>query len=352
MNLYKCKTYVEDLKFTVNNTECIKKLNNTSIFITGATGLICSSLIDLLIIYNEYYNGKITIWAAGRDEKRLKERFFPYSERKYFHFVQYDASKKNVLDFSCDYIIHGASNAYPQVIQKYPIDTMLDNFQGTYELLNYAEKIRSKRFLFISSSEVYGKKDNVEPFKEDEYGSIDILNPRSSYSSSKRAAETLCASYAYEKNMDIIIIRPGHIFGPTANVKDNRVSSAFAFEAAKGKNLVLKSKGKQIRSYCYMLDAASAILTSLLMGEKGNAYNISNPSSIMSIRELAEFYAKVGGVNVLFDVPNQIEEAAFNPMDNSSLNGYKLEKIGWKGLFNAKKATEHTVEIIKECLSK
>ena len=110
----------------------------------------------------------------------------------------------------------------------------------------------------------------------------------------------------------------------------------------------MKSNGTQIRSYCYTLDCASAILLLLLKGEKEQAYNISNRNSIMSIKELAEQFAKEAGVQVQFQIPKEEERQAFNPMDNSSLNGEKLELLGWQGLFGGEEGTAHTVRIIRE----
>ena len=115
-----------------------------------------------------------------------------------------------------------------------------------------------------------------------------MLNPRNSYSISKCAAETLCASYYDEYGVDSVIIRPGHIYGPTAQETDNRVSSAWAYCVARGKDIVMKSDGSQIRSYCYCLDSASAILKVMLKGSPVKAYNISNPTSIISIKQMAE----------------------------------------------------------------
>ena len=115
-----------------------------------------------------------------------------------------------------------------------------------------------------------------------------------------------------------------------------------------GKDLVLKSEGKQLRSYCYMLDCDTAMLTVLLCGENANAYNISNSHSIITIKELAELYAKAGNVRVKYELPTDQEKEAFNPMDNSSLDSSKLEKLGWKAIFDNKQGTEHTISILKE----
>ena len=195
MNLYKSKTYIEDLEYTIKNTPVLEKLNSSSVFITGATGLICSAVADLLFRYNEIYDAGITVLVAARSQERAEQRFSRYESSPYFRFIQYDATGKNDLKNRLpehiDYIIHGASNSAPKDIQSHAVDTMLDNFTALYELLSYAEETGVQSTLFISSSEVYGNKETAEPYREDQYGYVDILNPRSSYSSGKRAGETL-----------------------------------------------------------------------------------------------------------------------------------------------------------------
>ena len=281
----------------------------------------------------------------------MKVRFGEQVKRQDFTFVVYDASKTdNQLDIHADYIIHGASNAFPGLIVKEPVETMLSNFLGIKHLLDYAKEQNTKRVLYISSSEVYGKKEGSEPYKEGQYGFIDQLNPRNSYSVGKRAAETLCVSYADEYGVESVIVRPGHIYGPTASPHDNRVSSAWAYQAARGEDLVMKSDGAQIRSYCYCLDCASAILKVLIRGENCKAYNISNPGSIISIRRMAEILADKGRVKLLNEAATQEEKAGFNPMSNSSLDSTGLLKIGWKGMFEAETGFSHTVTLLKNLI--
>ena len=201
--------------------------------------------------------------------------------------------------------------------------------------------------MYISSSEVYGEKKDSEPYKENQYGYIDLLKSRNSYSVGKRAAETLCASYADEYGMESVIVRPGHIYGPTASPRDNRVASAWAYQAARSEDIIMKSDGAQIRSYCYCLDCASAILSVLINGENCHAYNISNPDSIISIKEMAEILSKCAGVKLKMESASDEERKGFNPMSNSSLESTNLMSLGWKGCFSAEKGFEHTVEILK-----
>lgn len=349
--LYENRQWTEDLDQVISVVPELKGLEGKSVLITGAAGLVCSSVVDMIFRYNDTHAGKIRILAAGRWPEEMSARFGTMVEREDFTYVLYDASRTdNRIDVKADYIIHGASNASPNMIVKEPVETMLSNILGLKYLLDYAKEQGAGRLLYISSSEVYGEKEGSEPYREGQYGFIDLLNARNSYSVGKRAAETLCASYADEYGIESVIVRPGHIYGPTASPYDNRVSSAWAYAAARGEEIVMKSDGTQIRSYCYCLDCASAILKVLLCGKNCHAYNISNPDSIVSIKEMAQFLSESAGVGLRMELPTEMEKKGFNPMSNSSLESTSLMELGWKGCFDAEKGFRHTVRILRESL--
>ena len=346
--LYDNALWIADIDKVIEVIPELEFLAGKSVMITGAAGLICSSVVDLLFRYNDTHENKIQILAAGRWLEEMEMRFHEQIRRSDFHFVPYDASRTdNLIDVHADYIIHGASNASPSMIIKEPVETMLSNFLGMKYLLDYAKGHGTNRILFISSSEVYGEKEGLAPYKEGQYGYIDLLNPRNAYSVGKRAAETLCASYVDEYGVESVIVRPGHIYGPTASPKDNRVSSAWAFSVARGEDIVMKSDGDQIRSYCYCLDCASALIKVLFDGKNGYAYNISNPNSIISIRKMAEILAESAGVELRKELPTEEERKGFNPMKNSSLESAALTELGWRGCLDAETGFSHTVKILK-----
>ena len=351
MSLFNNKKWIQDIDEVLSELPELSMMAGKSVLITGAAGLICSSIVDIIFRYNDTHKTPIHIYAAGRWIEEMKLRFEDQIDREDFTFVVYDSSRTdNKFDMCADFIIHGAANAFPDLVMKEPVETMLSNFNGMKDLLDYAKECGTKRILYISSSEVYGKKNDNAPYKEGEYGYIDLLNARNSYSVGKRAAETLCASYAAEYGVESVIVRPGHIYGPTASPKDNRVSSAWAYTVARGENIVMKSDGAQLRSYCYCLDCASAILKVLLKGDNVHAYNISNPESIISIRELAEILTNITGVQLQILLPTEKEKQGYNPMDNSSLDSTELLELGWRGLFNANRGLKRTVEIMKNTL--
>lgn len=347
--LYGNPTWISDIDKVIEVVPELDRLAGKSLMITGAAGLVCSAIVDIIFRYNDTHDEKIQVLAAGRWPEEMSARFGDQVNREDFTFVVYDASKTdNVIDVHADYIIHGASNASPNMIVKEPVETMMSNFLGMKYLLDYAKEQGTKRILYISSSEVYGEKEGTEPYKEGQYGYIDLLKSRNSYSVGKRAAETLCASYADEYGMESVIVRPGHIYGPTASPYDKRVASAWSYAVAKGEDIVMKSDGSQIRSYCYCLDCASAMLKVLLCGENCHAYNISNPDSIISIKDMAEILSKSAGVELRMELPTEEERKGFNPMSNSSLESASLTGLGWHGCFDAETGFGHTVKILKE----
>lgn len=347
--LYDNALWITDIDKVLHILPELDNLAGKSVMVTGATGLIGSSVVDILCRYNDTHDEKIQIFAAGRSMKSMIIRFGEQTKREDFTFIAYNALKMdNKICVHADYIIHGAGNAFPCMIVKEPVETMIGNFLGMKCLLDYAKEQETKRVLYISSSEVYGEKKGNEPYREEQYGYIDLLKPRSSYSIGKRATETLCVSYADEYGVESVVVRPGHIYGPTASPYDNRVSSVWAHSVARGEDIIMKSNGTQIRSYCYCLDCASAILKVLLCGGKSCAYNISNPNSVISIKEMAEILVKNACVQLKQELCTVEEQKGFNPMSNSSLDSTRLLNLGWTGCFNAEEGFSHTVKILKE----
>ena len=343
------KDYWDDVELSISSIPEAQDLHGRSILVTGATGMICSSVIDLLLYLNQQKNANIKILVAGRNEKKAMDRFEGFSAEDGLIFVPYDATSGGLMDIQheVDYVIHGASNANPAIYMKEPVETILANIIGLESMLKLARTKAAKRLLYVSSSEVYGKKEGNEPYSENDYGYLDILNQRASYPSSKRTGESLCIAYGMEYNVDTVIVRPGHIYGPTIQDSDNRASAQFTRDAIIETDIIMKSKGEQLRSYCYTLDCASAILTVLLRGESGNAYNISNPDSICTISDIAHAIAAAAGVKVLFDLPADEEKKSYNLMDNSSLTSEKLESLGWKPMYTLADGVGHMIKMLK-----
>ncbi len=343
------RLWISDIDRIIEVLPELGELSGRSVLITGASGLICSAVADVLLRFNELNEKKIRIYVAGRNYEKMRSRFGCKLDSPELDFIKLDVCNGDkTIDVDADYIVHGAGNAYPSSIVQEPVETMLSNFMGMNTVLDYAKSHKTRRTLYISSSEVYGITDGNEPYKENEYGYVNILNFRNSYALAKRSTETLCISYMKEYGTDCVIVRPGHIYGPTAGPGDNRVSSAWSYKAAKGEDLVMKSEGTQLRSYCYCADCASAVLKVLLKGESGAAYNISNPDSIISIKRMAEIISEKAGVDLKYEIPDSEEKKGFNPMPNSSLDSTRLIELGWTPCFDAEEGFAHTIRILRD----
>lgn len=337
--------YWEDCDRVLVQIPNIETLRNKKILITGATGMICSTVAELLFRLNDERGFDIQICLAGRQEASCKDRFRSKNEK--YKFVYFDAMQKELPDVSVDYIIHGAGYGDPGAIAEDPVGIIRTNVYGTEQLLQLAKKNQA-RLLFISSGEIYGNFiEKKESYSEDDYGYIDILNQRAVYPGAKRLAETLCISYGNQYDVDTVIARSCHIYGPSIRENDSRASAQFTRNAVAGKDIVMKSAGSQIRSYCYTLDCASALLAILINGENGQAYNIANRNSIVSIRDVAETIAACAGVKVIFVNPSDGERSSYNLMDRSVLDAGKLEQLGWNAVFDLPLGVQRMLDVLR-----
>lgn len=348
MNFRRSVSYKRELNESIPRVVDFDSLRDSSVLITGATGLIGSYLVDLLLAYNEKNSANIKIYAMGRVLQRLKERF-EGDDTDLLTLVENDVCSEISMDFRVDYIIHAASNAFPSAFNLDPVGTITSNIIGTLNLLEYGKNHGIKRFLYISSGEVYGQGDlAIDAYEETYAGYIDPVMPRSCYPNAKRTAETLCTSYSKQYGVETVIVRPSHTYGPNTTPVDNRASTQFVSNAFKGQNIVMKSAGTQMRSYTYISDCATAILTVLTRGKNQNAYNIANKDSKATIAQFAQEVAFQTGQKVIFERPDELSEAERSPIAKQVLNSAKLASLGWKGSYTLTKGIQSTITILKE----
>lgn len=315
-------------------------LDGKNILVTGASGLIGSCVVDVLM---NRPNINYHVYASGRNIERLKDKFSTYCTLPFFHIIQYDVTETLKADVDFNIIMAGASGASPQLYSTDPVGVMKSNIMGVDNLLAYGIQHDLERFLYISSGEVYGEGDGSE-FNENYSGFVNTTLVRSCYPSSKRAAETLCVSYGHQYGIDVRIARPCHVYGPNFTEKDIRVYAQFIRNILNNENIVLKSSGAQFRSWCYVVDCVKALFYILLNGKAGEAYNIADSNSNISIKDLAQMIASLGEKEVVFEKPDEIERQGYNVVSKSVFSTKKIEGLGWSIAGSMKEKMKTTIE--------
>lgn len=348
--VFKNEIYIKEIEDYVNdNLKIISILDNNKILITGASGLIGSYLVDILMNYNFSHNGNIKIYALDINEEISNKRFKTYLNSDMFNYINADISKSVGITEKVDYVIHAASNTSPIDYANHPISTMNTNIIGNYNLLEYAVKSELKRYLFCSSVEVYGKNNgDTDEFSEDYSGYVDCNTVRANYPSSKRACESMCNAYYSEKGVDFVIARIGRIYGPNILKNDTKAPTQFINKALCGEEVVLKSDGLQEYSYCYVGDCVIALLYILIKGEVSNAYNVADKNSRARLKDFAGYAANCSGKNVIFETMTQEEKKSYSTVTKAILKLDKLYDLGFVAKYDLKSGIKNTINILKE----
>lgn len=310
------------------------ELAGARVLVTGATGLLGSLLVRLLLAADAEGDLGLSVVAAGRSRERLAAAFegLPGAER--LQFAVGDAKEPLNVEGSLDYLVHGASPTSSRYFVEHPVDTIETTFEGTRNALELARRASVRGMVYLSSLEVYGDPRNGgRALREDEDGHLDPMSVRSSYSEGKRLAETLCAAYASEFAVPVKVARLSQTFGAGVRYDDGRVFAEFMRCALEGRPITLHSEGRTTRTYCYTADALAAILFILVRGRAGEAYNVANEDACASIAEMAEVASRVlveGRVPVRREVPDNYAELGYNPEMLVCLDASKLRGLGWR----------------------
>lgn len=300
------------------------------IAIFGAGGLVGKYLISYLEKNTE--NTEILAFTHTPKSRVALEKDFQKTKNRIV-FLDQDVLMEISVNKEVDIIFHAASPADPVSYSTNPVGTILSNVLGTKNILDWAKNFKSTtpKFIYLSSGEVYG--DNLKDeagFYETEQSEVKPFDPRGCYPIGKIAAENLCVAYYKQFGVHINIARLCHTYGPTISQTSTRADAQFLRLAREKSPIVMKSKGEQIRSYCYVSDVCSALLTIAEKAESGEFFNISNKKSVISIRQYADILASIAGVPVVFELPNEVEQAGYTKIKKAILNSDKLENLGWR----------------------
>lgn len=340
------ETYRKDLETSLHGIVNYRELFHKSVLVTGATGLIGSFLVDLLLYADQQENAGIRVYALARNKDALCARFASVQKMPELHFLVQDVTEPLQLTGHVDYIIHAAGDGFPSAFREHPVETMTPAVLGTWQLLRHAKEMGIKRFLYLSSGEVYGKAvGEAQAFTEADTGNIDSMDVRSCYPMAKRCAETLCVSFMEQYQVSVVIARLSHTYGANVSSRDNRATVQFMKNALAGQDIVLHSSGKQLRSYTYVADCVSGVLTILLNGRAGEAYNVANAASRVTIAEFAEMVAQKSGRQCKMEQPTAFEKKELSPIEYAVLASDKLEDLGWTGQYDISDGISNMLEV-------
>lgn len=351
MNLYDNNLYLDDINGVAGLALPWDKLQDKSLMLSGATGLIGSFLVDVILEKNERDNLNCTVYALGRNEEKARKRFSKYADSSFFVFIPYDVKKAFSKDDLgvVDYVLHLASNTHPMQYATDPIGTITTNIIGLQNMLDFAVAHRAARFAFASSNEIYGEnRGDVEFFDEKYCGYLDSNTMRAGYPESKRCGEALCQAYKAQKDLDVVIPRLTRSYGPTMLMSDTKAISQFIKKGITGEDIVLKSAGTQFYSYQYVADSVSGLLTILLCGESGEAYNIAEAHSDIMLKDLAGIISNLNGKQVVFEIPDAVEALGYSTATKARLDGSKLASLGWAPRYTIQSGIERTIKILRE----
>jgi UDP-glucuronate decarboxylase len=262
----------------------VVKDEHRTYLLAGGAGFIGSNMVKRLL--RQGHQVTVVDNLSTGNEKNLE----PFMQEPLFDFVQADICDYND-DQSYDRIINLACPASPIQYQLNPIQTMLTNVQGTYNLLGLAY-IKNARFLQASTSEVYGD-PSVHPQPEEYWGNVNCYGPRSCYDEGKRAAEALVYDFQRVVSLDSRIVRIFNTYGPNMAINDGRVVSNFVVQALLGKPLSVYGDGSQSRSFCYVDDTIEAILR-VLEGDYKQPLNVGNPVEFTMLELANEVIEAIG----------------------------------------------------------
>ena len=339
-----------DIQELIKRKKYFEPFIGSNLLVTGATGLLGSILIKSLSRYAYENNKNIKIYACCRNKEKFYSVFEGYSS---IVPIFSDIFSVDIQKYDIDYVVHAASNTDSKSFVEKPVDTIVTAVNGTNGLLAQCAIKPLKGFVYLSSLEVYGSFPDyygIKKVTETDYGYIDPVAVRSSYSESKRLAETMCKAYQSQYGVPVAIARLCQTFGAGVQYNDNRVFAQFARSFLEGKDIVLRTKGETVRNYCYTTDAIAGILTVLAHGKPGEAYNIANKHTTISIADLAELFCRFCSDNkskVVFDIAEDAGKLGYNPVVKLQLDSSKLEKLGWNAEIDLNEMIHRLIESLK-----
>lgn len=332
----------EDINLIVSEELEWKLLKNKTVLITGACGFLARYIVLSLLRLNELYNYKIQILALCRDEKKARELYKNEYLNSYLKFIFKDVCNLHDEEIRCDIIIHAASPANPYVIESNPYDVIEANVLGLDNLLKQTTTWGCNHVVLFSSSAVYGYNSPCDGADELYAQSVHFNDYKDVYALSKQMCEMMRSCYKKTNDLKIQVVRPFVIYGPGDNLNSKKCFIDFLNNCIEESDIVIKSDGKAVRSYIYIVDAIRAFFYILLRGDE-KPYNIASKNAILSIDQLANIFAKVNGT---IAVKYEKDDSGYlkNNMQYMIGKTDRLCELGWNEMISIQDGISRTIK--------
>lgn len=323
----------------------MKKIEDSVVLVTGATGLIGSNLVERLLDLGAY------VIAVGRSKDKLEKCFALNPHYSRLNIIEHDMSQR-LPDFKekIDYIFHAASPIAGNIIKTNPVSVILPNLIGTLNCLDLLKNQEKKdgirgRIIIFSSATVYGMDNSSRTVFEDDTtlaDSLDAIN--APYSESKRMIEVLAKAYSKEYNVSTVIARLAYVYGYTYFMP-NTAFYEFIQDALHGRDIVLNSNCAPKRDNIYVKDAVEGLLAIAQYGKDGESYNVSSNgdgNNYLAVDELAHIIASNAKYNIRVTFSNIV------PGDRKPgicQNNDKIKELGWTVKYNIQSGICETLQL-------
>jgi len=327
----------------------LEGLRGASILVTGASGFLCSYLVDILAEWNVRWGPPgVSIIAVDNLVAASQERLAHLRSNAAIEFIAHDVTRPICLERKIDYVVHGASIASPVFYRRFPLATIDVNVNGTSQMLTLARQHAAKGVIFLSSSEIYGDPDPQHiPTEESYRGNVSCTGPRACYDESKRLGETLCVTHFRLYGTPVKIVRPFNVYGPGQRLDDQRIIPDLVSAALAGGPLKLLSDGRPTRSFSYAGDFIAGLMLIMLSAEDGEAFNLGNDEEI-SVATAAETVAQAAGNGKPLAIEYAISGDKDYLTDNPNRRCPNLSKvrsrIGWSPQIMFKEGIVRTIQ--------
>jgi len=336
----------QDLKEIVSEHLPWEKFFNSTVVVTGASGILPSYMVETFLYLNEIFDANIKVVGVFRNFEKALKRFSAYEGRRDLILIKHDVCRPFTFEGDVHYVIHAAGQASPKFYGKDPVGTLEGHALGTANFLKFAAEKNAKDFLYFSSCAVYG--NPFEKIIDEKFLSVvNPLNLRECYPLGKLAGENFCVAYNHQYGVPFKILRIAHTYGPMMPLNDGRVFADFVANILHNENISLNSDGSAERPLLYISDAVRAYFKILLEGKNAEAYNVVSEEYI-TVLDLARLLVNLFPEKNLKVTFNKAIAEGYIPAEKNNsairIDISKLKNLGWQQKYSIREGFTRTIK--------